>query len=161
MVENLGVTTNVAKATGSGLNLTHQPRRRRAADPLLEVHKYEPTPEEIAALPDPTPILSALAAAVVEVLSGVRSADHIASLVSDQVYERLRARASARAQLNATSGRPRLAPKFAVHKVHQESPKPGVIESVVLLSSAARTRAVTIRLEPFNKRWRATNINVL
>lgn len=148
-------------ANSSGLSLTHKPRRRRAVDPLLEAHKYEPTAEEIAALPDPTPLLSALAACVVEVLAGVRSPDQIAALVSDQVYEKLRARVAARAQLNATSGRPRLAPKFAVRKVHQESPKPGIIESVVLLSSAARTRAVTIRLEPINKRWRATNINVL
>lgn len=148
-------------AKASGLSLTHKQRRRRVVDPLLEVHKYEPTPEEIAAMPDPTPILGALAAAVVEVLSGVRSPDQLMALVSDQVYEKLRARVAARAQLNSTAGRPRLAPKFAVRKVHQESPKPGVIESVVLLSSAVRTRAVTIRLEPVNKKWRATNINVL
>jgi hypothetical protein len=144
-----------------GQSLTHATKRRRAFDPLLDDYKYIPTAEEIAAMPDPTEILQAIATSVVEVIAGVRSVDQIAALVSDQVYERLRAKVQARAQLDATSMRPKLAPKFAVRKVHQESPNPGIIESVVLLSSAVRTRAVTIRLEPVNKRWRATNISVL
>jgi hypothetical protein len=41
------------------------------------------------------------------------------------------------------------------------SPRDGVIESGVLLSSRSRTRAVTIRLEGINSRWRATSVSVL
>lgn len=139
----------------------HPAKRRRVSDPLLDDSLYVPTREEIAALPDPEPILQALATGIVEVISGVRSVDQIASLVSAQVYDKLRQKVAQRAQLDAQSGRPKLAPKFAVRKVHQESPRPGIIESVVLLSSAVRTRAVTIRLEPINKRWRATDISIL
>lgn len=144
-----------------GKSLTHSARRRRNMDALLNDDLYLPTSDEIAALPDPEPILQAIATSVVEVISGVRSVDQIAALVSAQVYDRLRQKVAQRAQLDAHSGRPKLAPKFAVRKVHQESPRPGIIESVVLLSNAVRTRAVTIRLEPINKRWRATDISIL
>lgn len=146
---------------GFGKSVTHATKRRRNFDPLLDDGPRVPTEAELAALPDPEPILQAIATSVVEVISGVRSVDQIAALVSAQVYDRLRQKVSQRAQLDAKSARPKLAPKFAVRKVHQESPRPGIIESVVLLSSAVRTRAVTIRLEPINKRWRATDISIL
>ena len=136
-------------------------KRVRAYDPLLDDDRDFPTEAEIAAMPDPAPLLPALATLIVEVISGVRPVDQMASLVSDQVYEKLRARVTAKAAADAGSLRPRLAPKFAVKKVHHESPRVGVIESVVLVSTAARTRAITIRLEPIHKRWRATSVTVL
>lgn len=141
-----------------GKSFNHTARRRAAAD--AESYR-QITEAEVAQLPDPTPILQAIATSVVEVISGVRSLDQLANLVSNQVYDRLRQKVTQRAQSEAYQSRPKLAPKFAVRKVHQESPRPGIIESVVLLSSAVRTRAVTIRLEPVNKRWRATDISIL
>jgi hypothetical protein len=98
---------------------------------------------------------------VIEVIAGARPVDHLSSLLSDHVYEKLRARTVIRARADATKGRPPLMPKFAVTRVHSESPALGIIESVVLLSTSERTRAVTIRLEPIHRRWRATNISVL
>ncbi len=132
-----------------------------ARDPFYEEDFYTPTPEEIAQLPEPTALLGAIATSVVEIISGARSVDQLASLVSDSVYEKLRQRQVIRAKANAATGQPRLVPKFAVTKVHTESPKPGIVESVVLLSSFKRTRAVTIRLEPGHKGWRATSVSVL
>jgi hypothetical protein len=133
----------------------------QARDPFYEEDFYAPTAEEIAKLPEPTPLLSAIATSVIEIISGARSVDQLASLVSDSVYEKLRQRSAIRAKANAATGQPRLVPKFSVTKVHTESPKPGIIESVVLLSSFKRTRALTIRLEPGHKGWRATSISVL
>lgn len=143
-------------------NLRHgSGRRTRAYDPLLDDDSDFPTEAEIAAMPDPAPLLPALATLIVEVISGVRPVDQMAALVSDQVYEKLRANVTARAAAQSGDLRPRLAPKFAVKKVHHESPRVGVIESVVLVSTAVRTRAITIRLEPIHKRWRATSVTVL
>jgi len=119
------------------------------------------TQEEIDRLPDPMQILPSLATLIVEVISGARPVDHLAAVVSDQVYEKLRARQVIKARADAAAGIPKLMPKFAVTRVHAESPAVGIIESVVLLSSRARTRAVTIRLEPIHSRWRATNVSVL
>ena len=130
-------------------------------DPFYEEDFYVPSAEEIAKLPEPTALLGAIATSVVEIISGARSVDQLASLVSDSVYEKLRQRQVIRAKANAATGQPRLVPKFSVSKVHAESPKPGIVESVVLLSSMKRTRAVTIRLEPGHKGWRATSISVL
>ncbi|MEN9715648.1 MAG: hypothetical protein RJA35_1115 [Actinomycetota bacterium] len=135
-------------------------RRRRVYDPLMDDDFY-PTAEEIAALPDPTALLPAIATMVIEVIAGARSVDQLANLVSDQVYERLRGRVSQRAREDAAAGRPPLMPKFAIGKMRMDSPKPGIIESVVLVSLQQRTRAVTIRLEPFHKRWRATSVTIL
>ena len=138
----------------------HGTKRRRAYDPLLDDDLY-PTEAELAALPDPAPLLPAIATLVVEVIAGARSVDQLASLVSDQVYEKLRGKVTQRVAQNAANGRPPLMPKFAVGKIRTDSPKPGIIESVVLITMQQRTRAVTIRLEPFHKRWRATSVTIL
>jgi len=119
------------------------------------------TQEDIDRLPDPVELLPSIATLIVEVISGARPVDHLAAIVSDQVYEKLRARQVIKARADAAAGMPKLVPKFAVTRVHAESPALGIIESVVLLSSKARTRAVTIRLEPVHSRWRATNVSVL
>jgi hypothetical protein len=119
------------------------------------------TQEELDRLPDPVELLPSIATLIVEVISGARPVDHLAAIVSDQVYEKLRARQVIKARADAAAGIPNLVPKFAVTRVHAESPALGIVESVVLLSSKARTRAVTIRLEPIHSRWRATNVSVL
>ena len=119
------------------------------------------TQAELDRLPDPHELLPSIATLIVEVISGARPVDHLAAIVSDQVYEKLRARQIIKARADAAAGIPKLVPKFSVTRVHTESPALGIIESVVLLSSKARTRAVTIRLEPIHSRWRATNVSVL
>jgi hypothetical protein len=40
-------------------------------------------------------------------------------------------------------------------------PRDGVVEAVVIVRNRVRTRAVAIRLEGLDSRWRATAINVL
>jgi hypothetical protein len=140
--------------------ITHN-SSKPARDPYYEEDFYTPSAEEIAKLPDPAPLLGAIATSVVEIISGARSVDQLAALVSDSVYEKLRARAVIRARAEQVKGAPRLVPKFSVTRVHSESPKLGVVESVVLLSSQRRTRAVTIRLEPGHRGWKATSISVL
>ena len=141
--------------------LQHAQKNRRAYDPLLDDSLEELTPAEIAQLPDPAPLLPAIATLVVEIIAGARSLDHVANLVSDQVYERLRSKITQRVQATPAGGRPPLMPKFAVGQIRTDSPKPGVIESVVLIKLQERTRAVTIRLEPFHRRWRATSVTII
>jgi hypothetical protein len=40
-------------------------------------------------------------------------------------------------------------------------PRDGVVEAVVIVRGRARARAVAIRLEGLDRRWRATAIHVL
>lgn len=140
--------------------LQHTVKRKvRSVDPLLD-DDYRLTKEDVEAMPDPAPLLPAIATMVIEVIAGTRSLDHMSNLVSEQVYDRLRSKIHQRTRPEA-GARPPLMPKFAVGKIRTDSPSIGVIESVVLINTQQRTRAVAIRLEPIHKRWRATSVSVL
>lgn len=112
-------------------------------------------------LESPDVLLRMLAPAVVEVIAGVRNISQLATHLSEEVYGRLRDRSTKLAQDRALAGQPTLAPALRVAKVKKQEPRDGVVESVVLVQSPTRTRAVTIRLEGINRRWRATSVSVL
>ena len=109
----------------------------------------------------PEPLLRILATAIVEVMAGVRNINQLGSLLSEDVYLRLRERSIRVAQLRARNGEPTRAPQLRVSDLHVEHPRDGVVESVVLVHSPTRTRAVSIRLEGVNRRWRAQAISVI
>lgn len=112
-------------------------------------------------LPDPTPVLRAIAPGVVEVLAGVRSVDQLSANLSEGVYLKLRDRAAALARSRSESKEKFLRPDVIVKNLHHESNRPGVVQSVVLLTTKIRTRAVAIRLEIKNQRWTATSVSIL
>ncbi|MEY4639464.1 MAG: hypothetical protein RLY13_462 [Actinomycetota bacterium] len=112
-------------------------------------------------LPDPEPSLKALATGVIEVIAGTRQLDQLSRLLSEDVYQRLGKRAHAARMARASKGTKARHQNFSVQKLHCESPRDGVIESVVIVNSPRRARAVTIRLEGINHRWRATAVSVL
>jgi hypothetical protein len=117
--------------------------------------------EDFENLPDATEQLKFIAPAVVEVLAGVRTVEQLSPMLSENIYLKLRDRAARAAKSRAESGSRVERPNLVVRNLHQESNKPGVIQSVVLLSSSIRTRAVAIRLESRNRRWLATAVSIL
>ena len=112
-------------------------------------------------LPDPVESLKVLATGVVEVIAGTRQVDQLARWLSDEVYQRLQFRARRAEAQRVEQGVKAHYQNLRVGGLRTCSPRDGVIESVVLLSSKSRTRAVTIRLEGINSRWRATSVSVL
>lgn len=112
-------------------------------------------------LPDPEPSLKALATGVIEVIAGTRQIDQLSRILSDDVYQRLGKRAHAARMARAQQGKKARHQNFTVQKMRCASPRDGVIESVVIVNSPRRARAVTIRLEGINHRWRATAVSVL
>lgn len=112
-------------------------------------------------LPDPIESLKVLATGVVEVIAGTRQVDQLARWLSDDVYQRLQYRARRAEAQRVEQGVKAHYQNLRVGGLRTCSPRDGVIESVVLLSSRSRTRAVTIRLEGINSRWRATSVSVL
>jgi hypothetical protein len=112
-------------------------------------------------LPDPVESLKVLATGVVEVIAGTRQVDQLARWLSDDVYQRLQFRARRAEAQRVEQGVKAHYQNLRVGGLRTCSPRDGVIESVVLLSSRSRTRAVTIRLEGINSRWRATSVSVL
>jgi hypothetical protein len=118
-------------------------------------------------LPDPSPSLQAIATGVIEVIAGTRQVEQLSRFLSDDVYQRLAKRSleaqAARKEKAAGNpdARPVMRPNFMVKTIHNTSPCDGVIESVVLINGSKRTRAISIRLEGINSRWRATVVNVI
>ena len=109
----------------------------------------------------PQVFIAAIATAVNEVISGVRSVDQLQDVLNEHVYESLKRRAVSRAQYRLAHGRkPQIQPTDVV-RVRYQYPADGVIESVVVLSSGIRSKAVAIRLEGVHNIWRATNIGFL
>jgi hypothetical protein len=117
--------------------------------------------EDLSNLPDPTPVLRSIAPGVVEVLAGVRNIEQLSSNLSENVYLKLRERAASMARSRSQSNEKFARPDVIVKNLHHESHRPGVVQSVVLLKTKLRTRAVAIRLEMRNRRWQATSVSIL
>ncbi|WP_244255813.1 Rv3235 family protein [Rathayibacter sp. VKM Ac-2760] len=122
---------------------------------------FAPQPATRAELPDPEPILHCLTLLVVEVLGGSREIDQLARWLSDDVYRHLQKRVVMAARARSAKGRSTQRIPFTVGRVVITEPRDGIVEAVVLVHNRVRTRAVAIRLEGTDARWRATAINVL
>ncbi|UOE44538.1 Rv3235 family protein [Agromyces larvae] len=114
-----------------------------------------------AELPDPAPMLRSLAHCVIEIFAGARDLEQIARWVTDDVYRNLSKRVVLSARARRAKGLSPQRPVFGVGNVHVCEPIDGVVEAVVLVHQRHRVRAVAIRLEGFDARWRASAIGVL
>ena len=112
--------------------------------------------------PDARQELEFIAPAVIEVIEGARSVTQLGGLINEDVYQILRKRSIDYAQRRRAMGlKAADYPKVEIADIHQESNRPGLIESIVLLRFRGRLRAMTIRLEHRVGRWLATAITVL
>jgi uncharacterized SAM-binding protein YcdF (DUF218 family) len=112
-------------------------------------------------LPDPSVLIENLATGVVEVLGGVRDLEQLGRWLSEGVYRHLLRRSVIAARGRAARGQAAGRPVAAVAATRITFPASNVVEATVLLHGAARTRAVAIRLEGMDSRWRATALAVL
>jgi len=112
-------------------------------------------------LPDPSVLIENLATGVVEVLGGVRDLEQLGRWLSEGVYRHLLRRAIIAARGRAVRGQPAARPAATVAATRITYPAGDVVEATVLLHGPIRTRAVAIRLEGMDSRWRATALAVL
>jgi hypothetical protein len=112
-------------------------------------------------LPDPEPLLVNLARCVLESLAGARDLEQLARWVTDDVYRVLLKRSVLAARARAVKNVPVRRPQLTILSAHQSSPRDGIIEAVVIVSTRVRVHAVAIRLEGLDRRWRASSISVL
>lgn len=114
-----------------------------------------------ADLPDPEPLLVNLSRCVIEVLAGVRELEQLIRWVSEDLYTRLLRRQLLAERARAVKGASARRPQLAVLSVRQCHPRDGIVEGVVIVGTPNRVRAVAIRLEGLDRRWRATALSVL
>lgn len=117
---------------------------------------------ERSTLPNPEPLLENLTRCVIEILAGARDLEQISRWVSDEVYRHLLKRVVLSSRARQAKGQHAVSrPSFTIGATVVTEPSDGVVEAVVIVHSRARSRAVALRLEGMDRRWRATAINVL
>ncbi len=114
-----------------------------------------------AELEDPEALIRAIARCVVEALAGARDIEQIARWLNEDVYRTLQTRIEMAERARAAASRKAQRPNPILGTVHITEPCDGVVESVVVVRTRARARAVAIRLEGWDRRWRASSIAVL
>ncbi|GAB3604119.1 Rv3235 family protein [Microbacterium aureliae] len=112
-------------------------------------------------LPDPEPLLRNLTVGVLEVFAGVREVDQLARWLTEDPYRKLVARSNLAARARSARGLPAKRPVHAILSLRHSSPADGVVEGVVIVQGPARTRAIALRLEGMDGRWRATSLALL
>jgi hypothetical protein len=118
-------------------------------------------PSSTSSLPDPQPLIENLTRCVVEILAGARELDQISRWVTDEVHRHLLKRVVLSARARQARGQKAVRPAFVIGSTTICEPADGVVEAVVIVRGRARTRAVALRLEGLDRRWRASAINVL
>ena len=113
--------------------------------------------------PDPRPVAGELAQAVVEVLAGDRPLIQLLTRFDDHTYGQLAARTpdpATHPTLRSTRAgiHPWQRPK--VRTVHVSRPADGVAEVTARVQTNGRSRAVALRLEEWQGRWRCSALDV-
>jgi len=132
--------------------------RRVDFDPE-EFFGQQPTPA--ALLPPPEPLLENLTRSVIEVLAGARNLEQLGRWVSEDVYRHLLKRQVLASRARQVKGLAAQRPVVRIGRIRTSRPRDDVIEAVVMVHGRPRSRAVAIRLEGLDRRWRATQISVL
>ncbi len=106
-------------------------------------------------LPDPRQPTERLAQVIVEVLAGARPAGQLAGLASLDV---LRFLARGAGRLGASQGAPVQLPVVTTVRICE--PVDGVVEASAVIRTGTRVRALALRLEGIDGRWRCTAIHL-
>jgi hypothetical protein len=109
-----------------------------------------------AALPDPGPWTAQLVQAVIEVLGHERPRQQLVRWLSPEVYADLSAHV-----LAAAPRGPGQRPRRTVSSIHLSEPADGVIEASAVVLGGRRARALALRLEGWDGRWRCTRLALL
>lgn len=127
----------------------------------LSADFFAPQPTSAADLPDPVPLVRNLTGGVLEALAGVRDIDQLARWLTEDAYRALLTRVNLATRARSARGVRAVRPVHRILSVHHSEPADGVVEAVVIVAGPARTRAVAIRLEGMDRRWRATSLALL
>jgi hypothetical protein len=96
-----------------------------------------------------------------EVFSGVRDVEQLARWLTEDAYRSLLVRSNLAARARNARGLTARRPVHTIVSVRWSSPADGIVEGVVIASGPARSRAIAMRLEGLDRRWRATSLALL
>jgi len=148
---------------------------------LYDLSTFERQPTSRSGLPEPGPVAAALVRAMLEVFAGRRPVQQLMGRTSDAVYANLLARAgrrrgryaAARDPFTGSAGQRPSGPAPAgapagcaagvprLSSVRVSEPADGVAEVSAVVRHGERARAVALRLEGMDGRWRCTALSVV
>ncbi|OCG74361.1 Rv3235 family protein [Microbacterium sediminis] len=137
------------------------PARRRARTSLDVDEMFARQRTSTRDLPDPRPLLEGLSRGVLEVLAGVREAEQLARWLDEEPYRSLLTRSNLAKRSRSARRQPARHPSYAIRSIRSTEPADGVVEAVVVVTMPGRTRAIAMRLEGMDRRWRATSLAIL
>lgn len=140
--------------------------RGRVAEEARRIDEVGATAEttRLTAVPPPTDVhdtARALGLCVAEILTGAREVDSIARWITDDVHRHLQQRSAVAARSRQLGGRSRARALLRVGSVIVCCPADGVAEATIVVHTRSHARAVAMRLEERQGRWRATAVGVL
>lgn len=139
-----------------------EPRRYPRIGSSLDIAEYfAAQPTSTADLPDPEPLARNLTRGVLEVLAGVREVEQLARWLSEDAFRVLVTRANLAARARSARQVTPARPVYSIVTVRMCEPADGVVEATVIVTTPHRTRAVAMRLEGLDGRWRATSLALL
>jgi len=133
---------------------TGAPVSLRLVPPASVDDDLAPRPTPRSELPDPRGWSGRLAQAIAEILAGARPAGQLARYTTLDVLEHLE-RSTGRLGAR-TSGAAPMRPIVA--SVHVSEPADGVAEACAVVDTGPRRRALALRLEGLDGRWRCTEL---
>ncbi len=123
---------------------------------------FDPQPTPRVDLPDPRETIERLALIGCEIIAGIRPVEQIGRWVTEDVYRVVAERSiAARRSRVARAETTKVAPLIMVGLTLITEPRDGVVEGVSLVRFGQRTRAVCVRLEGLDHRWRASALALL
>ena len=112
-------------------------------------------------LPSPEPLVERLSLCVVEILLGIRQVESVARWLDEHTYLHLLERAQSAKRIRDALGRkPNANIAVGIHSLRVVQ-MGDAVEAVTVIATHTRGRAVAMRLEPRDQRWRATSLVVL
>lgn len=122
---------------------------------------FSPQRTSAADLPSADVFTRNVVRGVLEVFAGVREVEQLARWTTEEVYRAIVVRAGLAARARSARGVPVPRDVHQIRSVHLFSPADGVIEATVTAAARTRTRAIALRLEGIDGRWRVTALALL
>jgi hypothetical protein len=130
--------------------------RRAKKDELFD---YQPT--GTSSLPPAKQFVEMFVPRVLETIHGLREARTLARIANHSVYSAIEARAAGVKLRSQMTKDPTPRPVFALGNIIISEPRDGVCEAAAIVHGPTRVRAVALRIEGLDNRWKATSFRML